>query len=317
MGTVVSLGSINVDLVSTLDSATLDRLAARHDWFPGSGSTVRVETLPTEIETLPHDVFLGGKGANQAVAAARADADATLLGKVGRDEAEFDVLDSLCAAGVDVDAVATGDAETGKAAVFVDEGGENRIAIVEGANGLVDEAYVEGHADHIRTADCLLLQNEIPVPPVLALLDHLAETDGGPTVVLDPAPVDGSEPLVRHPAVDIVRPNEHEYAALGDALAEFSGTVVQTRGASTVLVEDDETFTVSPPPTTPVDTTGAGDTFNGYLAAELARDASLRVAVERATVAASLSIESAGAQASIPTLDAVRAFEHSESSRRP
>ncbi|SDM54720.1 ribokinase [Halogranum gelatinilyticum] len=308
MGTVVSLGSINVDLVSTLDTAALDDLATGREWFPAAGATVRVETLPDEIEALPHEVYLGGKGANQAVAAARADADTTLLGKVGRDETEFGVCDGLRESGVDVERVGRSDDETGKAAVFVDEAGENRIAIVEGANGAVDEGYVAAHDARIRATDCLLLQNEIPVPPVLELLDRLAEIDDGPTVVVDPAPVDGAAPLVRHPAVDVVRPNEYEYVALGDALADFSGTVVQTRGSESVLVENSETFTVSPPPTNPVDTTGAGDTFNGYLAAELARGSSLRAAVEVATVAASMSIESAGAQASIPTLEAVRAY---------
>lgn len=314
MGTVVSLGSVNVDLVSTLDTATLDRLAEQYDWFPAAGSTVRVTDVPDAVADLPRDVFLGGKGANQAVAAARADAATTLLGNVGSDQAAFGVLDGLRDAEVDVGHVRVReDVETGKAFVFVDEHGENRIAIVEGANGRVDDAYVRRHVDRVSAADCLLLQNEIPVPPVLALLDWLQETPGGPTVVVDPAPVDGAEPLVRHPAVDVVRPNEHEYVALGDALAEFDGTVVQTRGSADVLVENSEAFTVSPPPSTPVDTTGAGDTFNGYLAAELARGATLRAAVETATVAASMSIEAAGAQSSIPRLEAVRAFESERS----
>ncbi|EJN58444.1 PfkB family carbohydrate kinase [Halogranum rubrum] len=307
-GTVVSLGSVNVDIVSRLDSAVLTRLADQYEWFPTAGSTVRISDVPDDIEGFPHEVLLGGKGANQAVAAARAGAETSLLGKVGSDQRQYDVLGELGATGVDVDCVHVGDAETGKAYVFVDEDGENRIVVVEGANGQVDERYVEAHADRVCAADCLLLQNEIPVPPVLTLLDRLAETDDGPTVVVDPAPVDGSAPLVRHPAVDIVRPNEHEYAALEAELADFDGTIVQTRGPAEVLVENDERFTVSPPPTNPVDTTGAGDTFNGYLAAELARGSSLREAVDVATVAASMSIEAAGAQASIPTLETVRTF---------
>lgn len=308
MGTVVSLGSVNVDLVSNLETAALDRLAETYEWFPASGSTVRVTDVPEAITDLPHNVFHGGKGANQAVAAARAGAETTLLGKVGVDEHAFGVLDGLRDADVDVSHVHVGDGETGKAYVFLDEHGENRIAIVEGANGQVDRRYVEAHLGRVRRADCLLLQNEIPVAPVVALLDLLAadENEDGPTVIVDPAPVDGAERLVVHPAVDVVRPNEHEYTALGDALADFDGTVVRTRGPDDVLVEDDETFTVSPPTTTPVDTTGAGDTFNGYLAAELSRGAALRAAVETATVAASLSIETAGAQSSIPSLETVR-----------
>ncbi|SEO23711.1 ribokinase [Halogranum amylolyticum] len=315
MGSVVSLGSVNVDLVSSLETAALDRLVETYEWFPASGSTVRVTDVPDEVADLTQDVFHGGKGANQAVAAARGGAETTLLGKVGVDEHAFGVLDGLRDAGVDVSHVHVGDGETGKAYIFLDEHGENRIAIVEGANGQVDRRYVEAHVGRVRRADCLLLQNEIPVAPVVALLDLLAAGEQSPTVIVDPAPVDGAERLVVHPAVDVVRPNEHEYAALGDALADFDGTVVRTRGPDDVLVEDDETFAVSPPPATPVDTTGAGDTFNGYLAAELSRGASLRAAVETATVAASLSIETAGAQSSIPSLEAVRAFEFETNER--
>jgi ribokinase len=307
MGTVVSLGSVNVDLVSSLDTAVLTELAESYEWFPPSGATVRVRDVPAAVEELPHEVYHGGKGANQAVAAAHAGAETTLLGKVGVDERTFGVLDGLRDADVDVSHVHVGDVETGKAYIFLDEHGENRIALVTGANGQVDERYVEAHLDQVRAADCLLLQNEIPVAPVVDLLDLLAELPDAPTVVVDPAPVDGAERLVRHPVVDIVRANEHEYVALGTALDEFEGTIVQTRGPEDVLVENDETFTVSPPSADTVDTTGAGDTFNGYLAAELARGSALRAAVEVATVAASLSVECTGAQSSIPALEAVRA----------
>lgn len=306
MGTVVSLGSINVDLTRRLTTADINRLADRHDWFPASGATVRISDAPTEIVDRSHDTFLGGKGANQAVAAALADAEAVMLGKVGIDESVFGVLDGLRDSGVDVEHVHVGDTETGKAFVFLDADGENRIAIVEGANGQVDKAYVNTDLDRICAADCLLLQNEIPVSPVLSLLDRLQEVTDRPTVIFDPSPVDGADPVIRHSAVDIVRPNKHEHAALADAWPEFEGTIVQTRGSDDVLVENDATFGVSPPPATAVDTTGAGDTFNGYLAAELARGTSLREAVEIATVAASMSIEKEGAQASIPALTTVR-----------
>lgn len=317
MPRVVSLGSVNVDLVSHPTDAAIRRFSET-DWFPEAGETVTVRSVPADVVDRAHDTLVGGKGANQAVAAARADASSTLLGTVGDDEAVFGVLDGLREAGVDVSHVGRSDRQTGKAFVFVEPDGENRIAIVDGANAAVDEAYVDALFGRVRDADCLLLQNEIPVAPVDALLSRLDGVDASdrPTVVLDPAPVAGVEPLLDHAAVDVVTPNEHEFAALGGSLSAFDGTVIRTRGPDEIRVYDTAagdrpalggcSFAVGPPRATPTDTTGAGDTFDGYLAAELARGGSLRDAVDVAAVAASMSTERDGAQAAIPSRAAVR-----------
>jgi len=313
MGGVVSLGSINVDHVQRVTDADLAALEERYDWFPSRGHTVRVETLPDEFDPDADESHHGGKGANQAVAAASAGATTAMLGKVGTDHGQFGARSALTDAGVDADRVGVADAPTGSAYIFVEPSGDNRIVVDPGANAAVDDAYVRAQADAVRDADCLLLQNEIPVDPVAGLLADIADDPERPTVILDPAPPAGVEPLLAHETVDYLTPNEHEYAALGDALEEFDGVVVRKRGGDPLIVESAaDRFSVTPPAVDPVDTTGAGDVLNGFLAARLAAGASLREAVETAVVAGSLSTRTAGARRGIPTLDDVCAFRASE-----
>jgi len=307
---VVDLGSVNVDHVVGVDADELARLAERYDWFPERGRTVRVDTLPDDFAVDADEIRHGGKGANQAVATARAGADATMLGTVGADHERFGVLPSLAAEGVDIDRVAVADAPTGSAYVFVDEGGDNRIVVRPGANAAVDRDYVRTRYDAVRDADCLLLQNEIPAAPVAWLLDALADDPDRPTVVLDPAPPEGVDPLLACDAVDYCTPNEHEYAAIEAALDDYDGVVVRKRGGDPLIVETPTgRFTVEPPVVDPVDTTGAGDVFNGFFAARLAAGAPLREAVETAAIAGAMTTREAGARRGVPTLDAVRAFE--------
>jgi ribokinase len=313
MGRVVSLGSINVDHVRRVTDADLAALAERYDWFPSRGHTVRVETLPDDFDPDVDEIDHGGKGANQAVAAASAGATTAMLGKVGTDHGRFGARSALADAGVDADRVDVADAPTGSAYIFVEPSGDNRIVVAPGANATIDDAYVRAQADAVHDADCLLLQNEIPVGPVAGLLADIADDPERPTVILDPAPPAGVEPLLACDAVDYLTPNEHEYAALGDALEEFDGVVVCKRGGDPLTVESaTDRFSVTPPAVDPVDTTGAGDVLNGFLAARLAAGASLRDAVGTAVVAGSLSTRTAGARRGIPTLDDVRAFRASE-----
>jgi len=308
MDRVVSLGSINVDHVVSVTDAELTSLAERYDWFPERGHTVRVDALPDDFPVDADEIRHGGKGANQAVAAAHAGADATMLGKVGTDHDHYDVLPTLTADGVDADHVRTADTPTGSAYVFVEESGDNWIVVRWGANATVDDAYVAAVRTVVGDADCLLLQNEIPVDPVATLLAHLADDPDRPTVVLDPAPPAGVDPLLACDAVDYLTPNEHEYAAID--LDDYGGVVVRKRGGDTLIVEaPDGRFTVDPPAVDPVDTTGAGDVLNGFLAARLAAGDSLREAVETAVVAGSMATRTAGARNGIPTLADVRAFQ--------
>lgn len=305
---VVSLGSVNLDRVHEVTAADLQQYEREYDWFPAADETVRVESAPDFGE--PDELHHGGKGANQAVAAAAAGARTTLLGKVGPDAERAGVLDALRTARVSVEHLGRADAPTGTAHVFREPGGENRIVVVGGANDRVDEPYLRDVVDVVRGADCLLLQNEIPPDPVVTLLDWLAAGDGGPTVVYDPAPATGAEALLDHPAVDCCTPNEREYEQLRAHFETFDGTIVRRQGPDDVVVEQDgrELFRVTPPSVPVRDTTGAGDVFTGFLGTCLARGEDRQEAVETAVVAASLAIREPGAREGIPSPAEVRAF---------
>lgn len=334
---VVSFGSVNVDRVCRVDRETLDALAARHDRFPAAGETVAVDRLPEAFERYVTETLLGGKGANQAVAAAAAGADATLLGKVGDDADGFrerhpadasadvavesdgpesgGVMGVLADRGVDVAGVEEAPGPTGTAYVFVAPGGENHIAILAGANGRVDPAYAHRHVDAVRAADVLLVQNELPTATTDALLLALDGQARRPAVVFDPAPAEGAADLLAHACVDYVTPNEQEADALAGALESFDGVVLRKHGPDPVVVEDRAepdaaaaAFAVRPPAVEAVDTTGAGDVFAGAVAAELARGRSLAPAVEWAVAAASLSTTRVGVQRATPDRRAVERF---------
>ncbi|GAA3487485.1 ribokinase [Streptomyces cremeus] len=238
--TVVVLGSLNIDLVTRVP---------RH---PGAGETV----LGSGLTVLP-----GGKGANQAVAAARAGARVRMLGRVGKDDGGRRYLAALDADGVDTrDVVPTPGEPTGQAHICVDDLGENTIVVIAGANGAVTPADVERAADVIAEADVLLLQLETPLPAVVRAAE-LADRSGV-RVVLNASPVaEVPSRLLR--LADPVIVNEHEYEALG----EDAGSVCVTLGGRGARWGEHEAV---PPSVEVVDTTGAGDCFAGTLAARIA-----------------------------------------------
>jgi ribokinase len=284
---------------------------------------VRVDRLPGRGETVVgSDVVLapGGKGANQAAAAARLGPGVAMVGRVGDDAAGDRQRAALRAAGVDVDGVrTTPETPTGTATIPVEEGsGENLIVVVPGANGRVAPEDVGVPA--VREADVVLLQLEIPVAAVSA-----AAAVAGGTVVLTPAP---PQPL---PAglldrVDVLVPNEHELAQLAGepprerdvaelvALARRVSprTVVVTLGARGALVVPDDgspPLLQAPPAVVAVDTTGAGDCLSGALGQALAAGRSLPEAVRWAVTAAALSTTGPGARGALPDAAAVDGAE--------
>jgi ribokinase len=317
---VASVGSINVDRVGYLDAATLAGLTDA-DWFPREGETRRVESVPESARAHATERFHGGKGANQAVAAARADAGAALYGMVGDDAPEAGVREALDRRGVDVSAVADVPGPTGAAYVFVGPNGENHIAIVGGANEAVDRAYVDHNLASLRAADAVLVQNELPVEASVAALEGCgrepdratSRTDpdgGGALTVCNPAPVVDAGTLLAA-APDVIVVNEAEHGALAERLGGLP-VVVRTRGADPVIVEGREVpdgrLEIVPPAVDPVDTTGAGDVLTGYLATELARGTPLERAVRVAVAAGSLSTEHEGVQRATPATGTVREF---------
>lgn len=290
---VVVLGSANMDLV-----ATAERL-------PGRGETVAGGTF----RLVP-----GGKGANQAVAAARAGGTVRFAGAVGDDDLGRRVLAGLAAAGVDTAAVTRAVGPTGTAHITVDAAGDNTIVVVPGANGTLT-ALAPAHAAAIDGADTLLLQLELPLSLVCEAAAYARAR--GVRVVLTPAP---ARPLPDGllADVDLLVPNEHEATILAgtpdpDAavrrLAERCD-VVLTLGARGAVhaAAGAEPVAVPAFPVTAVDTTAAGDTFVGVLAAALADGTAMAGALRRATAAAALSVQRPGASDSAPTAAEIDAF---------
>ena len=270
--------------VCVVGSANLD-LVARAARLPGPGETVR----GTDFAEHP-----GGKGLNQAVAAARAGARTAFIGAVGDDDAGRSLLAQLDAAGVDTRGVARSIRPTGRAMITVDERGENSIVVVPAAN---DDVAV----DSLPAAHVLLLQLEVPIATVATAL-RLA-TEAGMATVLNPAP---GAPLdaALLAMVDVLVPNEHELARLGtaeDLLTAGVGAVVTTLGSAGVrVVTHDQEWHVAPFAVQPVDTTGAGDAFCGALAARLAAGDALDAAVRVGAAAGALATTRRGAVPSMP-----------------
>ncbi|MGA0587854.1 ribokinase [Dyella sp. KRB-257] len=289
---IVVVGSINMDLVT---------VAPR---FPGAGETL----LGERFLTVP-----GGKGANQSVAAARLGAEVALVGAVGNDAFGAGLLRGLAHEGIDLAHVATlDDSGSGTASITVAEG-DNRIIVVPAANARVTPARVEAARACIARADAVLVQMEIPRESVEATvrLGHRLDVP----VILNPAP---AQPLPREwlALASYLTPNQHELATVldGDADDDFRALmerapcpVVLTRGGEGAWYRVHGQAQHQPGfPVSVVDTTGAGDTFNGALAVYLHEG--LEQAVRKACAAAALSVTRLGAQGGMPTSHELGAF---------
>lgn len=287
---------------------------------------VRAPRRPLPGETVVGDgfeMFLGGKGFNQAVAAARCGAPTAMIGRLGDDEFGRRFGERLTVEGIDATHVGV-DATvgTGIGAPLVETGGENSIVIIPRANAMLTPVHIEAAAPAITSAAVLLLQLELPVPTAVAAA-RLAR-DAGVTVVLNPAPALSPADLAPlRGLVDVLVPNETEALTLagapangdGDAgvaaaLRRWSGAaVVMTIGGAGCRIADREgTEAVAPHAVDVVDTVGAGDAFCGALGAWLASGASLREAVHHANAAGALAVTRAGAEPSMPARDAVVAL---------
>jgi len=273
-GSVLVLGSANLDLVVTSE---------RH---PEPGETL----IGGDYSEHP-----GGKGLNQAVASARAGATTRFVAAVGADSAGDVLLGVADDAGIDTSGVVTVDRPTGRALIVVSASGENSIVVVPGANTLCPTASA------IDT-DVLVAQLEVPIEVVTS--SFVAARDAGAITVLNPAPATPLPPELLA-VVDVIVPNEHEVDLLGgvDALlASGVGAVVVTLGERGARVHTEGRVTqVGSLAVDAVDTTGAGDTFTGYLAAGLSEGLNLVTAATRGCAAGALAATRAGAVPSIPS----------------
>ncbi|MET9590264.1 ribokinase [Streptomyces sp. NPDC006516] len=286
MTAIAVLGSTNMDVVAYVARA------------PGRGETV----TGRELRTIP-----GGKGANQAVAAARAGGEVVMIGAVGTDEYGSRLRTNLEQAGVDTDLLHTAAGPSGTAHIVVDDEGSNAIVVIPGANGSVT-ALGPGEKAAITTAGLLLLQLELPMTAVTE--GAMTAKAAGVRTILTPSPV---QPL---PAglldcVDLLVPNEHEAAELtgrtdpraaAQLLLRQVPEVVITLGRKGCLyaARGGEPVHFPAPEVTAVDTTGAGDTFVGTLAVALGEGRPVPEAVALASSAAALCVQRPGASTSMP-----------------
>ena len=301
-GQIVVIGSTNVDLVTT---------AAR---MPAAG-----ETLTGTGFSIGH----GGKGANQAVAAARLGGAVALVSRVGDDDFAAGARRALERAGVDTRHVLTSPGlPTGVATILVEPDGENRIVIVRGANGAIAPADVDAAAATIAAARLVLLQLEIPPETVFHAIE--AARRAGVEVLLNPAPALAGLDVARLAGVRFLVPNETELALLTGLPTDTEaacvaaartlndrgiGTVIVTRGAEgALMVEAGHVRAVPGVAVNPVDTTGAGDAFIGAFARYYAGGLAPEQALARAAAYAALTVTRPGAQDSYPDAAAFAAF---------
>lgn len=286
----------------------------------GSSNTdmvVRSRTLPRAGETVLGGTFLmnpGGKGANQAVAAARLGGNVTFVAKVGEDLFGQEAIEGFQRAGIDTQYVLRDpNTASGVALIMVDEQGENCISVALGANGTLRPEELARAAPAFEAASHVLIQLEIPLETVSRAVD-LAQAASS-RVILNPAPAQRL-PAATLEKVSLITPNESEAALLTgiEVVDEASARkaadhlhqqgvpqVIITLGAAGAYVSAEEMSGMVPAPrVTAVDSTAAGDTFNGALAVALAEDMPLRQAVEFANRAAAISVTRPGAQASTP-----------------
>ena len=299
---ILIFGSLNLDLVTQTPH------------LPTPGETV----LGTDFITAP-----GGKGANQAVAAARLGMPTRMVGRVGGDGFGQILLQSLKQAGVKTDGVRIDQAtHSGVAAIAVDPRGENHIIVVPGANGRVDASDVERLNQWLPSSQILLMQLEIPL--TLVKLAAQSAHQAGVKVILDPAPAPPNLAEDFYPLIDILTPNQVEASQLvgfpvqDQKTATEAAAALRQRGVKTVIIKlglqgalcstADQTFHIPAFTVTPVDTVAAGDAFNGGLATALAEGMSLRQAVIRGSAVAALSVTKIGAQPSMPDRAEMDAF---------
>ncbi|MEC5425276.1 ribokinase [Virgibacillus sp. C22-A2] len=285
---ITVIGSINTDMVTV------------------------TESLPNQGETVIGDQFKmkpGGKGANQAVAAARLGANVQMIGKVGQDQNGADMLKALKKENVSIRMVETAPKINTGIANIILSNNDNRIIIVPGANDKVTPEYVSQFKEDIRNSDLVLIQFEIPVDTIIYCLDLCNEYNI--PIIVNPAPAKKIASDYWSKATYIT-PNESEYTQLfdfKDRSSGFNDKLIVTKGAHGVSYSmNDEYMTLPAYSVNAVDTTGAGDTFNGALAVALSEKKPISTSIKFANAASALSIQKFGAQDGMPTRTEVESF---------
>lgn len=300
MKKIVVVGSLNMDIVMEVNR------------MPKMGETIKGDQM---------SYLIGGKGSNQAVAACRLGNEVSIIGCTGNDTFGDKIKKHLKEEGINTDSLKVDDvAFTGVATIFKTKE-DNSIVVIPGANDFCDKELIDKHKEIIKSADILITQFEIPAETVKYALEIAKEN--GVKTILNPAPArEISSDILKN--VDIITPNETEFEiisgksyednesfekAMIDWEKEHGTKLVVTRGKDgSSYIEDNKVITKKTIKVEAVDTTGAGDTFNGALAHAISHGYSMDEAVKFAGTAASISVTKFGAQTGMPTMEIVDKF---------
>jgi ribokinase len=298
---ILVLGSINLDLTVTADE------------IPQVGETVIGKSF---------NQYPGGKGANQAVCAAKLRSEVCFLGKVGKDAYGDFMLDKMALSGVDVSHIERSETSTGIAVISVDSKGQNNIIVVPGANFTLDVSYIDRHKEAIQKCDIILAQHETPAQ-VTEYAFTIAKSFNK-TTILNPAPAQKISGTMIS-MTDILVPNEHELSRLtgmscgsAQVISEAARrlqnqgvkSIIVTMGKEGAMLFDKEGKRVFPPfRVNAVDTTAAGDSFLGGFATSYAKNRDIAQAIMYGQLAASYSIQHEGAQSSMPSYEQLEAYQ--------
>lgn len=300
MKKILVVGSLNMDLV------------------------VRVQNLPKLGETILGDAFYenpGGKGANQAVAAARLGAHVSMIGKIGKDAYGTALLENLKKNDIDTDGIIISDVITGRAVIEVDSMGNNNIVVIPGSNMELTKEDIDEKREIMENSDIVILQQEIPINTVEYVLKQAKKS--GKITILNPAPAQKIEDDILK-LVDYLILNETELELItgNDTIKdeEYPNIIndLQERGSKNIILtlgekggiysEEDEINTYKALKVKAVDTTAAGDSFIGAFALKLAEEAKTEEAVNFAVAVSALTVTKIGAQQSLPTKTEVSEF---------
>jgi len=298
MGKILVIGSLNMDMVIKVSNT------------PKPGETV----MGKSIQYIP-----GGKGANQAYAAAKLGGDVAMIGAVGKDDHGDLLVNNLLDVGVDTCGIKKADMNTGLAVIYVNKAGENCIVVLAGANDTVNKAQIDELHSYIEDSEWIILQMEIPKKTVEYVIKKAASLNK--KIILNPAPAPENFPDELFGMLEIITPNETELEKLTkmhvNSMDEITlaAKELNKKGVSQVIVTCGKNgallfnskgkFQYSAPKVTAVDTTAAGDTFTAALAVALSENKTMREAIRFANKAASISVTRSGAQSSIPSKEEV------------
>lgn len=288
---IVVVGSINADLVFEADKR------------PNPGETL----IGKDFKTVP-----GGKGANQAIAASRLGAKVAMMGCLGEDQNGTFLEENLKVNKVETKFIKkVKGVPSGVAGITLAEG-DNSIIVVPGANYEVDKTYIDKNIEVIKSAKIVLLQLEIPIEVVEYVIDICSKNKV--KTILNPAPIQKLKEDTLE-KLDYLTPNEHEFEILygskreEEMLKKHKNKLIITKGSEGVSFSDgDKVINVPSNKVEVVDTTGAGDTFNGAFAYSLVKDMSIKESIEFANKAAAISVTKFGAQGGMPTLKELDEF---------